>query len=98
MKKIIAFSMLAFLLLALPAQAAEVKAGEEYFLMENQTIEGNLYTAAGYVDISGTITGDLLTAGGSVIITGDVGEDLIVGGGDIDIWGNVGGDLRAVGG
>jgi len=90
--------MLAFLLLALPVQAAEVKAGEEYFLMENQTIEGNLYTAAGYVDISGTITGDLLTAGGSVIITGDVGEDLIVGGGDIDIWGNVGGDLRAVGG
>lgn len=96
-KKIIFISML-LLVAALPVSAAEVAAGEEYFLSEGQIIEGNLYTAAGYVDISGTVEGDLITVGGSVIITGEIQEDLIAAGGDVDIWGNVGGDLRVAGG
>ena len=61
-KKIIFFTMM-MLLVALPVSAADVSAGEEYFLAEGQVINGNLYTAAALTDISGTVNGDLLTVG-----------------------------------
>lgn len=98
MIKKLVFACFVFLLVAAPVSAAEVKSGEEFYLTESENIEGNLYTAAGYVDIAGNVSGDVLTAGGSVIVTGEIGEDLMVVGGDVDLWGTVGGDLRVAGG
>ena len=97
MKKLI-ICLALFGLCALPVSAAQVGAGETYWLGQDQSVSENLYIAFGYVDISGNIEKDLLAAGGNVLVTGNVQGDAMIAGGTIDIWGEIGGDLRVVGG
>lgn len=78
--------------------AATFAGGETYALGTGETVEGNLYTAGGSVDVAGTVDGDLLTAGGQISVTGNVTEDLFVAGGTLNLLGDVGEDLRVLGG
>jgi len=75
-----------------------LKAGEEYTLPKNSTIEEDLYIGAGNSSINGDVAGDLVVGGGNIVITGNIKDDLTIGGGSIKVLGSVGDDLRIAGG
>lgn len=100
MKNILLVSVLALALL-LPAgvsQAGTFGAGESYSLPPNETLEDNLYAAAGDVTLSGTVNGDAIVAGGTLTLSGPVRDDVAAAGGNINLIGPVGGDVRFAGG
>ncbi len=100
MKKIVNFICLAFLLFTavLPASAATFEANDEYYLPEEDVVEGNLYSAGSMSIVGGEITGDLFTAGGNVTVNGKIGKDAAVAGGTVIINANIGEDLRTAAG
>lgn len=95
--KIVIISIL-FVLFALPASAAYLRAGEEFTLKQDDVIEDDLYVSGGNITISGKVTGDIAAVGGNILINGSTTDDVIAVGGAIDILGPVGDDVRASGG
>lgn len=71
------------------------RTGDNVTIPASETIEGDLYAAAGTIRIDGVVTGDLVVAGGDVDVAGTVGGDLLVGAGSVDVSGVVEGDIRA---
>ena len=63
-----------------------------------QTVEDDLYVAAGTADVDGTVNGDLIVSAGQVAIGGRVDGDVVVAGGTVRIDGEVAGDVRVVAG
>ncbi len=87
------------LVLPVPTEAETVlRSGDMISIGQDQLIEGDLYTAANIINISGQVEEDLLAAGAEVNINGQIGEDVLIIGGDVDIHGTVGDDLRVLGG
>jgi len=89
-------AIIALLLVAMPALAADFAVGEVYTLSENEQVE-DFYVAGGNVVISGT-TNDITAAGGKVLLLGDATGDILAAGGTVDILGTVGDDIRVAGG
>ena len=75
-----------------------VRSGDTVSIGQDQLIEGDLYTAANIINVSGEIKEDLLVAGAEVTINGRVGKDVLIFGGEVDVQGTVGDDLRILGG
>lgn len=100
MKKIIAIAL--FLLLALPAYAAEFavptdKNDANVNIGAGQTHK-NLYAAAPNLTITGLTKGDLTAAAGVFTLDGEVEKNLLAGGGNMFINGRVGETARIGGG
>jgi cytoskeletal protein CcmA (bactofilin family) len=84
-----------FLVLISTTEASSViRSGDTVSISENQVIEGDFYSAAGKVNVSGKIDDDMVSAGGQVSLNGSVGADAFIIGGQVDIYGSVGDDLR----
>lgn len=87
------------LLIPFSSEARTVlRSGDTVSISQEQLIEGDLYTAASIVNISGEISEDLLAAGAEVTVNGQVGSDVFILGGNVDIHGTIGDDLRVIGG
>lgn len=94
-------SLLAVLMLgfASVAQASSVvRTGDSVSIFEDQVINGDLYSAAGKVNVSGTIEEDLVSASGQITLGGSVGGDALLMSGQVDVHGTIGDDLRILSG
>lgn len=88
-------SVIAALLIAVPAQAATVAADEALTLSEASS--GNAYLAGASVRVTAPIRGDAVAAGGDIIVLAPVDADALLLGLGVEADGPVGGDLRAFG-
>ncbi len=75
-----------------------VRTGNSVTIGVNQTVENNLYAAAGNISLSGEVKEDMYAVAGSVTINGPIGTDLTVFGGNIQTHAKVGDDARFIGG
>ncbi len=82
----------------LQAAAADLRQGNDVTVGSGQTINDDLYAAAGTISVDGNVNGSVIIAGGTITIAGTVSRDVIVAGGTITISGRVGGSVRAAGG
>ncbi len=100
-KRIIqSFLLVAFLLVSFSVAEASsvIRTGETVSIAEDQFIEGDFYSAAGKLNISGEISQDALITAGQISLNGLVGEDVFLVGGTVDVYGTVGDDLRIIAG
>lgn len=67
-------------------------------LSEDQVVDGDFYTAAEKVSLSGKINGDAHIAAGTVTSNGEIAQDLFVVGGTVQVHASVTDDVRIVGG
>ena len=75
-----------------------VRSGDVVSVAEEQVIEGDFYSAAGTLNVSGTVNGDALLLGGQVNVNGTVLGDVLVVGGSVDVAGSVADDVRVLSG
>jgi cytoskeletal protein CcmA (bactofilin family) len=75
-----------------------IRTGETVSIDSDQRIEGDFYTAASILNLSGEVSEDMSAVGGKVTLNGNVGKDALFVGGSVDVHGSVGDDLRVVGG
>lgn len=74
-----------------------VRSGDRVSVTEEQEIQGDFYTSARIVNISGVIENDLVAAAQSLTINGSVGDNAFILALDTDVSGAVGDDLRIIG-
>jgi predicted acyltransferase (DUF342 family) len=90
------------LFLVIPSSYAEatsvIRTGDTVSVENDQKIEGDFYSAANILNVSGEIAGDVTTIGRKVTINGTVTSDALIAGESVDIHGAVGDDLRVIGG
>lgn len=94
-------SIVVLLLLALPlivAAETVVRTGNSVSIATTQTVENDLYAAAGSVSHSGEVKEDMYVAAGSITINGEIGTDLTALGGSVQVHSPVGDDVRVVAG
>ena len=87
-------ALVATFALTAPAAAGEFRAEQSVTVAEGESIDDDLYVAAGTVNIDGTVNGDATVAGGTVQVSGTVTGSLNVGGGTVDVTGDVTGAIR----
>ena len=93
------FLNLAFLTPVFEVQAENVvRSGNEVSIADDQKIEGDFYSAAGKITISGEIAEDAVMAAGQITIKGLIGEDAFLAAGSVDVHGTVSDDLRIIAG
>ncbi len=80
--------------LTAPAAAGDFRSEQSVTVAEGESIDDDLYVAAGFVNIDGTVNGDATIAGGTVTVSGTVTGSLNVGGGTVDVTGDVTGAVR----
>lgn len=85
---------LAFILIPLSTKASAIKSGENVYLSQNETIEGNLYAASNNITIDGEIKGDLIAVAQVITINGRLDGDLIATAQTIIVNGEVNGSVR----
>jgi len=88
------------LLLALvgSAVAAEYRASDRVDVSSGETVDDDLYVAAGQTVIDGRVNGDLTVASGTVEVRGTVVGSLNSTGGNVTVSGTVEGAVRSLGG
>lgn len=92
---------LVFLVNLLPVQVEArtvVRSGDSVSIGQDQLIEGDFYTTANIINISGEVSEDLIAVGTEVNLNGTVGVDALIAGGNVDVHGAIGDDLRILGG
>lgn len=87
-------ALVATLTLTSPVAAGEFRSDEAVTIGEGESIDDDLYVAAGTVNIDGTVNGDATVAGGTVQVSGAVTGSLNVGGGTVEVTGDVTGAVR----
>jgi cytoskeletal protein CcmA (bactofilin family) len=99
--------VLSGLFIAVPAAAlaqtdtalgGKFRAGSDVVIATDETVEDDVYVAAGTVNVDGTVNGDLMVSGGQVGVGGRVTGDLVVTGGTVRVGGQVDGDARVLAG
>lgn len=75
-----------------------LRTGETVSVLEEQSVVGDFYVAAGITTVSGRVEGDLLTIAGKTTINGEVAGDALIIGGNVDVHGPVSDDVRVIGG
>jgi hypothetical protein len=83
---------------AKPLSKSELFGGDSYALSKQNTVNSNLYVAAGDINIEGDISGDANLVGGNITVVSKVGGDLSAAGANVNISSNVAGDLKVIGG
>jgi cytoskeletal protein CcmA (bactofilin family) len=81
-----------------PVAAGDFRGAQTVSIAEGETIDDDLYVAAGMITIDGTVNGDAMVAGGTVTVSGTITGSLNVGGGTVDVLGDVEGAVRVSGG
>jgi cytoskeletal protein CcmA (bactofilin family) len=84
--------------IAMPAQAAQTRTGNNVSLRTGQVVNDDLYAAGGTVSIDGNVNGDVMVAGGTVIINGLIRDNLMVTGGNVTINTAIGKSVRVAAG
>lgn len=100
-RNLFTFTALIALFTIIPVTASAetvVRTGESVSVEKDQSIDGDFYTAASILNISGEVNGDLLALGGKTTLNGKVASDTLMIGGNVDVHGAVGDDLRIVAG
>ncbi|MBU1165147.1 FapA family protein [Patescibacteria group bacterium] len=94
--KILAIVML---LLGLPLFTFAYSAADDnFYLAEDEVLDGNLIKTVGTATIDGAVNGDVIVLGGTITISGPVAGDVFVIGGNIKVKGDVMGSVRVAGG
>jgi hypothetical protein len=93
---IIVVALLAWL--PLDAAAADLRQGSDVTVGPSETVNDDIYAAAGTISISGTVNGNVFATGGTITVSGNVTRDLILAGGTINVTGRVGGSIITAGG
>ncbi len=75
-----------------------IRTGETVSIDSDQRVDGDFYSAASILNLSGEVTEDMSVVGGKITLNGNVGKDALLLGGSVDVHGSVGDDLRIVGG
>tara|TARA_B100002051_G_scaffold276831_1_gene329852 strand:+ start:7775 stop:8908 length:1134 start_codon:yes stop_codon:yes gene_type:complete len=75
-----------------------VRSGENVSIAEEKVINGDFYSVAETLSVSGVVEEDLVAAGGQVVINGSVGSHAFLIAGSVDSHGIIGDDLRIVAG
>jgi cytoskeletal protein CcmA (bactofilin family) len=86
------------LILAGSAAAADFRGADRVDVTTDETIEEDLYIAAGQTVIDGRVDGDLTVASGTVEVRGTVAGSLNSAGGTVTVTGSVEGAVRSMGG
>ncbi|HEY0735468.1 MAG TPA: hypothetical protein VGD69_11230, partial [Herpetosiphonaceae bacterium] len=94
---LVTVALVAALLGATPALAADRRSGERVVIGANEVIPDDLYVAANTIIVDGTIQGDLLAVGANVTINGTVEGDLMAAGQAVVVNGSVRDDVRVGG-
>jgi cytoskeletal protein CcmA (bactofilin family) len=81
-----------------PVAAGDFRAAQSVTVPSGETIDDDLYAAAGTVTIEGTVNGDATVTGGFVQVSGTVNGSLNVGAGTVEVTGDVTGAVRVSGG
>ncbi len=84
--------------LTAPVAAGEFRSDQSVTVAEGESIDDDLYAAAGSVSIDGTVNGDATVAAATVRVAGTVNGSLNVGGGTVEVLGEVTGAVRVTGG
>jgi cytoskeletal protein CcmA (bactofilin family) len=92
---VVGLLMLASLVLATPALAADIRTNDVIVIDED--VNDDLYLFAGSITVNGTVHGDLIAAGGDITLNGTVDGDLWAAGGRVHINGTVTDDARIAG-
>lgn len=93
------FTFVLFMLGATTVSASTVvRAGDAVSIAEEQVIKGDLYSAAGKINISGEIKEDVVAAAGEITINGTVGSNVFLVAGRTEMHGTIGDDLRIISG
>lgn len=88
-------AVLATVLVAVPALAAEVRSGGDVTIASGEVIDGDLYLAGNHITVDGTINGELWAAGGTITINGMINGSLVAIGQTVNINGEVAQTVRA---
>ena len=92
-------STICFLLLVSVADARTVvRSGATVSIADDESVDGDFYTAANIINLSGAVDADMVSAGFQTTINGSVGDDALVIAGKADVHGSIGDDLRIVAG
>ncbi|MEN9920124.1 MAG: hypothetical protein RL538_17 [Candidatus Parcubacteria bacterium] len=84
---------------ATPAEATSViRTGETVSVENDQKIEGDFYSMANILNVSGEIAGDMVSIGRKVTVNGSVTSDALLAGESVDVHGAIGDDVRVVAG
>ena len=75
-----------------------IRTGETVSIDSDQRVDGDFYSAASILNLSGEVSEDMSAVGGKITLNGNVGKDALFVGGSVDVHGSVGDDLRIVGG
>ncbi len=97
-KIIVILALLLAILLPATVSAAAINGGREYTVPATQTVNDNLYLAAGNLVVLGNTLRDAVFAAGNLNLDGRIGQDLLAAGGMLNLSGQVIGDGRFVGG
>jgi cytoskeletal protein CcmA (bactofilin family) len=90
--------MLLFLSLRSNVEAADFRTGPEVNIGPEETVDDDLYTTGGTINVNGTVNGDLVAAGGTINIRGAINGDVVAAGGSVMVNGMVRDSVRASGG
>ena len=97
----ISVSLTALIVMCLFTSAAEassvIRTGNDVSVSEDQVVEGDFYSAAGTVNLSGVILEDAVVAGIKITVNGEIKQNAFFVGANVDVHGSVGDDLRVVG-
>ena len=94
----VVLGLLALVLLAAPAHAAEFRGGEETVRIgANETIDGDLFVGGTTIIIEGTVNGDVFAAGTTITIRGTVNGSVTAAGTRIEIEGPIERGVRVAG-
>ena len=96
MYRCLAVALILAAIMAQPAAALEIRGGPLSRLEATETIDDDLYIAAGRVNVDGRVKGDVIAAGGTVRIRGQVDGDALIAGGTVEVTGRVGETIRAL--
>lgn len=80
------------------AADGKFRTGSDVVIGPEETVEDDIYVAAGTVRVDGTVNGDLIVSAGQVDVGGRVDGDLVVTGGTVAVDGQVDGDARVLAG
>lgn len=89
--------VVAVVLSASPAYAAQFAQDAHYTLSKDTTISDDLYAYGNTPMVSGTVDGDLAVAGGNVTVDGTVNKELFAAGGTVSMLGHVESTARIAG-
>ncbi len=91
---VVSLIVVAGLVTAQPAQAADFKSGNQIMVGRDQVIDDDLYASANTIVIDGTVQGDVIAFGQQITINGTVDGDLLGAAQVIIINGAVNDDVR----